>query len=208
MIDLQRATVTQVAPLRVRLDGATADSPADAFATFLATVGRRVRVAAVGSTLLVLDQNSAEAVAGAPLGYGCRVYRVAGTPSIANNAVTAIPMDGETFDLGGLHDPASNTRVVLNRLGLWTVRGQVQYAGNGTGSRQARIHLNGAYNGYSAIPGHADGSGVQVSVDIIAAAVTDYVELCAYQTSGGALALSGGGGPSEVWLSATYQGAT
>lgn len=52
-MNLLRATVTQASPLRVRVDGATVDSPAD-YASGVRVVGARVWVESVGSTLVVV----------------------------------------------------------------------------------------------------------------------------------------------------------
>lgn len=54
MTAIRSATVTQVSPLRVRLDGATTDSSADSIALPPA-LNSRVRVAAFGKQLLVLS---------------------------------------------------------------------------------------------------------------------------------------------------------
>ena len=121
---------------------------------------------------------------------GARVFKSA-SQSIATSTTTAVSFDSETFDTNALHDPATNnSRVLLNKIGLWRVAGQVRYQAHGTGSRQATIRLNGAtFFSDPTVP--TSGVTVQTTVPvdevIQATAITDYVELLAWQDSGGNL---------------------
>jgi len=51
-----KATVTQAAPLQVRVDGAATATPATRLASYAPVVGHRVRVIVDAGTLLVIGQ--------------------------------------------------------------------------------------------------------------------------------------------------------
>jgi hypothetical protein len=93
-----------------------------------------------------------------------------------------------------LHSNSSNTsRLIIGTIpGTWMVSGVVQFTTSATGSRRAILNFNGANiaPSYTAV---TVGSGTFYSVVIqpqivIATVSTDYVELSAYQDSGGNLA--------------------
>lgn len=133
-----------------------------------------------------------------------RAFRSAAL-SVANATLTAIPLDAESFDSDALHDNATNnSRIVLNKVGVWLVQGQISYGGSTTGQRQARISVNGVQNAYQNLPSGAGQNPVQVSTVVRATVVTDYAELSAFQDSGAANNL--GTGTAETWFAATYLG--
>lgn len=141
-----------------------------------------------------------------PASRTARAYR--GTAfSVPNSTITAVTLDNETFDTDALHDNVTNnTRIVLNKIGKWLIVGQAAFVSNGTGSRQALLRVNGVNSAYQAVtPSATVDSVVQVASVVSAAAITDYAELGAFQTSGGSLDLVGGA--ENTWLSAVYLGA-
>jgi hypothetical protein len=93
-----------------------------------------------------------------------------------------------------MHSVASNTsRFTCVTAGWYEVSGQVPYTGNATGVRDIRLQLNGS----TLVPGgrltQPAGAAVSFSIGLpsvmVELDVGDYLELQAFQTSGGALAL-------------------
>lgn len=129
------------------------------------------------------------------LGYiGAHVYNSANI-SISNNSNTALTFDSERFDSdpnGGIHSTGSNTsRLTCQTAGAYIVGGNVSWAANATGTRQLQIRKNGttviAFEVRASV-----GAGTNTVMHVatpgpVVLAATDYVELMAYQDSGGAL---------------------
>lgn len=114
------------------------------------------------------------------------------TQSVSNNAWTALAFDTEQADTYGGHLTTSNTsRYVAQVAGWYTVCGVSVWGANATGSRGARLHINGSVIQGSSqlIATVTTGSltGVCTPVRAIQLAVGDYVEVAGYQSSGGAL---------------------
>src|SRR4029077_8017961 len=136
-----------------------------------------------------------------PLNYGasiqsnvpaCSLYRTT-AQSIANATPTAMAFDNERFDTDNIHDNVTNnSRLTCRTAGKYLITGFIPYGGNATGIRQCNIVLNGGGGIYLSLSGQtaltaADNCYLSTSAiaDLI---VGDYVELQAYQSSGGALA--------------------
>jgi hypothetical protein len=115
--------------------------------------------------------------------------------SIPNSTATAVPLSAELADNDNIHDNATNnSRLTCRTAGVYVINGAVVYAGNATGSyRQAMIRVNGStvYADPFIRPLGTDQARVPVTATVELAA-GDYVELLAYQDSGGALNLRGG----------------
>lgn len=130
-------------------------------------------------------------------------------PNAGSGAV--VLLNAETYDIvqsgdSPMHDNSTNSsRLIARTTGKYMVAGQIQYASNATGARSAIVRKNAA---------GAVGGGTEVTQNIQAAvsanATTvpfgpveismnagDYIEMFAYQTSGGSLDLGSG-------ISATY----
>lgn len=134
---------------------------------------------------------------------GARVYRSAAL-SLNTGTLVKITWDAETFDSNALHDNSTNpTYVTLNKVGKWDLKWQVQYAANGTGVRNAALYLNGSLHTDRSANASA-GNYVHGSDIVTATAITDFVEIEAYQTSGGSLAVVVGS--AATFLTATYIG--
>lgn len=112
--------------------------------------------------------------------------------SIPNDTPTVVALPTESSDNDGIHDTVTNnSRLVCRTAGVYLITGQLGFAANSTGIRRAAILVNGSavgsLQGHQAAPSpSADYSNVSEVVEL---AVGDYVELQAYQTSGGALSL-------------------
>ena len=121
------------------------------------------------------------------------VTRARGTSatSIANNSYTSVNLQTEDFDDDGMHSTSVNTsRFTAQRDGRYLVAGGVGFSGNTTGRRGARIALNGAsVEGTATLLIATSASAVAVSTRtaVVEMVVGDYVEVQAFQDSGGAL---------------------
>ena len=113
--------------------------------------------------------------------------------SISTGTDTAIQLTAaDSFDSNGLHDPATNnTRLTASVAGKYLVAGEITFAANTGGTqRYARIRKNGSSTQATCRDSQAPASGVTPTVQVVAfvqLAASDYVELMAYQDSGGAL---------------------
>lgn len=127
---------------------------------------------------------------------GARAYLSAATQSIPHATATAVALAGESFDTDSLHSTVTeNTKILLNRVGYWLVLGGIAYAAGATGERRVRLHRNGSLATQVTFAPSASLTLVSQVSDIIqATATTDYVELAAYQDSGGPLNIAGGSG--------------
>lgn len=124
-----------------------------------------------------------------------RAYKSA-SQSINTGTFTAIAFDTESFDTDTIHDNATNnTRFTCKTAGKYLIIGQIAYDSNATGYRAAFIkHNNTTYIGKSQIAAFSGDQTIVSVSSIYDLAINDYVELTAYQTSGGALNALGGVG--------------
>jgi hypothetical protein len=112
--------------------------------------------------------------------------------SLANITVTPLLFNTEDYDLGAMHSTSVNTSRMTcpaNGTGAYKVIGIVYFLGNATGvARAVRLRKNGVDEGSQIVapPPNANPMSVQIE-KIIGMVPGDYVELCAYQDSGGAL---------------------
>jgi hypothetical protein len=124
----------------------------------------------------------------------CRVT-CSGHPSIPNITGTPIPWDSEQWDTDAMHDNVvNNTRLTCSTAGLYLVIGNISFITNATGFRTCSLKKNGTtlvcWNGQNAIVGDSTYGSIVGLVDL---SVGDYVEVYAYQNSGGTLTLVGTG---------------
>jgi hypothetical protein len=168
-----------------------------------------IKASAVESTQLAANSvDNSKVAAGAALSMSKLAFRGARAHqqtahAIAHDTWTMLTLDDETLDSNALHSPTVNpSRILLDTIGYWLVVGQVSIVANVTGRRGAAIFLNGSQRGYQFAPNLGAGSAVVVQVhDLIrATAVTDYVQLGAYQDSG--VALNSVAGSNVSWLAA------
>ena len=132
---------------------------------------------------------------GTPAFVGCSLTKSA-NQSISTATATAVTWDTELKDTDAFHSTSSNTsRITIpaGKAGMYLVTGQLSFASNSTGLRNCEIKKNGV--GYF-IPWvspatNGDWSAGSIS-NIIELAETDYIELFAYQNSGGNLNINGG----------------
>lgn len=130
-----------------------------------------------------------------------------GTQSLANATATAIALDTTDTDTdpsgNAQHSTSVNTsRLTCKTAGWYTVGGGMTFASNATGFRWAYLMKNGTTylenSGFQA----PTGTGVSALVSLttlVYLAVNDYVELYAYQDSGGSLATTTAVGKTHLW---------
>ena len=211
------------------------DLPAD-FDVALQGVDTRLKALQPGTTLGDLAYSSATANTNTRLGVGTtgQVLTVAGgvptwaTPasvatfvganatkqanqSLANVTMTAISFDGtDILDSNGFHDPSSNnTRMTIptGYGGNYLIQAQIQFA-PGTAAREVQIYKNGATI-LQMVQSIAPGSTNMIINGTFALVATDYVEIRAYQSTGGALDVWGtaSGYTNPTSFQITYLGA-
>lgn len=121
---------------------------------------------------------------------GARAYHSA-NQSINNNTFTALALDSERYDTNTIHDTVTNnSRLTCKTAGKYFITGHISFAANVTGRRVGAIIINNttyiALQQFQAIT--VAGSGTILSLSTVySLAVNDYLELQAYQDSGGAL---------------------
>lgn len=120
-----------------------------------------------------------------------RVYN-SGAISIPNITLTALTFDSERYDSGSLHSTSANTsRLTAPVTGLYNIGGNVEFASNATGYRILLIRFGGssrlAQQMTMALTGDVTCLNVTAQYRML---VGEYVELCVYQSSGGALNVS------------------
>jgi len=143
---------------------------------------------------------------------GCYLYNSTNT-TVSNNSYTQLTFNSEQFDTDNYHSTSSNTsRITIpsGKAGYYLLQAQVMFAGatNTTGGRAANMQINGSGISYMFLPpasGSAgDGQGAQQTV-VRYLAVGDYVEMNAYQNSGGTMTLDRT--VTNTFLIASYLGA-
>jgi hypothetical protein len=119
---------------------------------------------------------------------GARVHNDANI-SVATATITALTFNTERWDTDDIHSTVSNTsRLTCKTAGIYLVIGNMSYASNSTGTREALIRVNGVtLMAQSRVVGVSASSAYIVVSTILDLEIADYVELVAYQNSGGNL---------------------
>lgn len=121
--------------------------------------------------------------------------RQATLQSIPSGAFTSITLDAEDVDtdvdgVGGHDNVTNNSRFTARYPGYHSISGGCSFASNVTGRRGVRVAVNGtAVNGSTVVLAATIAASVVVGNDrnLVYLNVGDYVELQAFQDSGGAL---------------------
>lgn len=122
------------------------------------------------------------------------VSRNSSTVSLTTATLTAMTLDTDDSDALGMHSTSSNTsRIVAPSAGLYIGTATVNFASNATGVRILTLRKNsggvgtaGTQLGYIELSAASAIHYMQVQ-GLISMAANDYLELFAYQNSGGAL---------------------
>lgn len=125
--------------------------------------------------------------------------------SIPNTTLTAVGMDTTLIDsYTGHSNVTNNSRYTPTAAGWYLFIGSVSYAQNATGNRLAEFHKNGsgtAINLGQSAQFTCDTSNLSTVHTLTVAQMngtSDYMELDAYQTSGGAL--NSGPAQTGMWV--------
>jgi len=117
----------------------------------------------------------------------CKVYNNADV-SIANNSSTILAFNSESYDTDSMHDnTTNNSRVTIKTAGKYVVVGFIKWSSNSTGRRQISIMVNGSQKETIEDSSNTAHHHYQQVVAEMSLSVNDYLELQAYQNSGGAL---------------------
>jgi hypothetical protein len=124
----------------------------------------------------------------------CRAYVSGASQVIADNAITSVALNGETYDVGVMHNTVvNNSRFTIPNggSGVYLITGQATFDVNATGRRQTFIYKNGSLISATTVMATdfaADEVVIQVTAQDIAAD-GDFYEMRVYQNSGGNLDL-------------------
>jgi hypothetical protein len=191
----------------------TVDAKGDIIAATAADAVARLAVGA-NDTILTADSSTATGLkwaapaAGATF-VGASVTKNGSAQSISNGAYTAVLYQTENYDTDAFHDTSTNTSrmtIPAGKAGKYLVTATVTWAANGTGDRRLGIFKNGSaiVYGFGLPPVQVDETRGNVS-GVFNLAVSDYIEIFAFQNSGGSLNLVG---PTDNNLfTITYLGA-
>jgi hypothetical protein len=121
---------------------------------------------------------------------GAKVHRNSGQ-SLNNTTLTAIQFNNETYDTDACHDNATNnTRLTAPFTGYYLVGGHAQFEANATGVRLLTVGVNGTVGLDNVQWPAPSGAGITANADVstvLQLTAGDYVELFAWQNSGGTL---------------------
>jgi len=129
---------------------------------------------------------------GGTAGYiGARVYHAA-TQSATNGTPLTLAFNSERVDSdpnGAIHDTVTNnSRLTVRTGGLYLITGTAAFASNATGYRSLSVLQNGAnYIATQTVPAISGNDQCLSIATVYLLSASDYVELQATQTSGGAL---------------------
>lgn len=119
----------------------------------------------------------------------CRITNSIAT-TLADSTLTALSFDTERYDTAALYSGGAPTRITIPTAGIYNIGSCIQYAFNTTGYRFNGIRLNGA-NFLAAqlqLPVTTAATGTDITLNVQwQFSVGDYVELMAFQNSGGGL---------------------
>jgi hypothetical protein len=134
---------------------------------------------------------------------GCRVFNN-GIVTIPNNVDTAVAFDNESSDSDTMHDNAVNpTRITFRTDGKYAIWAQLQFDNNSTGRREIRIRRNGTAIVLQRIENALSATVHPIQVSHMAEFVNgDYVEVLAFQNSGGNLNIAA----AQAVFMVSYQG--
>lgn len=124
--------------------------------------------------------------------------------SIATATYTAVAWNAESWDTAGMHSTSTQTeRLWIRTPGAWEVTAQVAFSSNATGARTVVVRKNGV--AYVARLQQMPATGVATISPVhaeVTVAAGDYLEVLAYQSSGGNLDVAAG--RDYTWVSARW----
>ena len=143
---------------------------------------------------------------------GCRAYNSA-TQSISDSTPQAVTFNSENHDTSSIHSTSSNTsRFTASATGYWRFRAGTGWDTNTSGLRYLWWRVDGTTEvngGAESVPTSAGTAPCGQTEVTLYLTTGQYVELMAYQTSGGARNIGGTSGDPkfETWCEAELAGA-
>jgi hypothetical protein len=135
-------------------------------------------------------------------------YATTGQTIATGTTFVSISLDSEYVDTEGGHSTTTNTsRYTCQVAGWYWCHGTMNVPTNATGNRSLQLAVNGAtYPGTTLLQAPPTGNGwISMTSGLVQLAVNDYLELQAWQTSGGNITTSTASGVqptlSAVWIS-------
>jgi len=123
-----------------------------------------------------------------------QAYKTGGTQTLTNATYSAVSFGSEQWDNRSMYNNTYPTRLTAQAAGKYRVEATIAFNGNATGARLINFRKNGNSNdryGYQATPTVGAGLLTVVSSSTtLDLAAGDYVEVYAYQNSGGNLTLA------------------
>lgn len=117
-----------------------------------------------------------------------RVYNSAAISHATSGAWQALTFDNERFDTDTMHSTADNTgRITFTTAGTYLIGGHIEFAANATGQRGIAIGNGTVYLAQQLVDAAAAGVTALSVAALYAVTAGSYVDLSAYQSSGGAL---------------------
>lgn len=119
----------------------------------------------------------------------CRAYKSSAVQSINDSTFTAVTLDAESYDVGVMHDNVTaNTHVTVptGGDGLYLITAQASFAANATGVRALELKKSGTAITDTQIVAANVVQYVPLQ-DIQVLVAGDYIEMFAFQSSGGNL---------------------
>jgi hypothetical protein len=178
------------------------------------TVDARLGVGTNGQTLVADSTTSTGLKWATPASgttfVGASIFSTA-AQTLSNATETTLTYTSEKYDTDAYFTVGtSNTRftVPAGKAGKYLITATTGFVNNATGQRYAQIYVNGTGVNLAQTP------GVSASIDVytynsyvVSLAVSDYVELKAYQNSGGSLNVMGSAGGVTNSYQISYLGA-
>lgn len=129
---------------------------------------------------------------------GARVERAA-DQAIPTAVNTAVSFSAAGYDPFGMWRASTPTRLTAYTAGFYLASGLFAWAANATGIRIMKIYVNGGnpFTGCG-VPGSALAALAMTASGLVYLNEGDYLELIAYQTSGGSLTIGGGYYPIQM----------
>jgi len=134
------------------------------------------------------DAATARTTLGLPVGFSSKAkgYRATTVQSIPNVTATKIQLNAENYDELGEFDPTTNYSFTVTTTGYYLVVGKIEYSSSVDQSmHQCNVYKNGAAAVIGTLRSSGTGDLNVFCMDIIYLAANDYLELWAYQGTGG-----------------------
>ncbi|EFC80877.1 hypothetical protein [Parafrankia sp. EUN1f] len=129
----------------------------------------------------------------------CRAFAT-GTQSIATSSDIAITFGSASPNVDNMWSSGDPTKITANTAGYYAIAGVVAFAANSTGGRFGKMKRNGTTLRAASVPALA--SPVETFIDmalrVVHMDVGEYIQLFAWQNSGGSLNTSTNDGGCQI----------